>query len=119
MMMAVMLISLTPQSVFAAAKQMEAEDVIWFQTVLQKTDYVGVIFDMGSGVMRSFQMLQAFDVIFVPYLEEETARIKKGNFKELFALQGMEDCEERVHFLNMDNSPEVKKRLYQILGGEP
>lgn len=68
-------------------KQMETEDITWFQAVLQKTDYIGAIFDIGSGVMKSFQMLQAFDVILVPYLEEETARIKKGNFKGLFLLQ--------------------------------
>lgn len=103
---------------FFDSKKIEIQDMNWLKKTLEQSGYRGVIFDIGSGTLQDFQMFKVFDYIIVPYVEEERARIKKENFETLFSLQGMENCEERLVFVDMDKKAEISAVMEKIFGGE-
>lgn len=108
---------LTTGTSFFDIKQIELKDWKWLKDILQESEYCGVIFDIGSGVLQSPRIFQEFDRIVVPYLEEERAQVKRKHFLQMFARQELEDCKEKLYFLNMDKKAEAIVTMQKIFGG--
>ncbi len=100
-------------------KQMNEDDMKWFCSVLEKSAYIGFVFDVGNGLTEGFQLFTYFDWIFVPALSDEYSRIKTENFKKNLYLYSIENLEEKMIYLNMDNLSEVEAILNEkLLTGE-
>lgn len=95
-------------------RQMESEDVAWLKDVLQKSDYGGVIFDMGTGILMELDILSLFDILVVPYLKGEISTIKKQGFERLLILHGMETLQEKITYINMSNQDELTDKMKEI-----
>lgn len=105
-------------SFFCDGKQLDENDMKWFKEVVQKSGYRGVVFDMGTGIIQNLQVFEPFDHLLVPYVEEERAMVKKSNFERLFDVSSMEECKERIHFLDMNKKSEVKTVTQRIFGSD-
>lgn len=95
-------------------RQIESEDVVWLKNVLQKSDYGGVVFDMGTGILMEPDIFSLFDCLVVPYLKGEISMIKKQNFEKLLMLHGLEALQEKITYINMSNQNEVADKLEEI-----
>lgn len=103
---------------FFDARQVDVEDMIWLRAMLEASEYNGAVFDIGSGVLQDFRLLESFDVILVPYVDEEYARKKISNFEEMFRYQQMEGYKEYLHYINMTKKNEIHQQLQHIFGGD-
>lgn len=101
-------------------RQLSKEDIKWFLKIVERHGYRGVIFDIGSGVLKDYQMFGMFDTVLVPYLIEETSLRKLENFKQLLMMYGYEQQLERMIFLDMDNENIIRKSLDKLFlpGGD-
>ncbi len=106
---------LTVGTSYLDVKQLTMEDWKWFREVFEQSQYRGVLFDLGSGVLQSLQVLQSFDFIVVPCLEEECAKKKLDNFKRVLKRQSVEWKEGKMCFFNMENSEEGREWLKKTL----
>lgn len=93
---------------------LEETDVMWFREVFCKTRYTGAIFDLGTGIIRNFDILALFDKVLVPYTNEEKAIIKKDNFKNLLLYMEKERLWEQMEFIDMGASKQVQQKRKEI-----
>ncbi len=103
---------------FFDVRQMDEGDIEWLRASIEEIECNGILFDIGSGVLQEFRLLEVFDVILVPFVEDEFARKKKRNFELMFGYQEMEECRKHLHYLNMTNQMEREHQLQQIFGGD-
>lgn len=103
---------------FFDSRQVNVEDLNWLRSNLESSEYNGVLFDMGSGVLQNFRMLEGFDIILVPFMEEEYAQRKRSNFEWMFHYQEMDECKKKIRYLNMTNKNEREHQLQHIFGGD-
>lgn len=99
-------------------RQIDGEDIVWLKEVLQKSDYRGVVFDIGTGVLIDLDILSLFDCLVVPYLKGEISKIKKQNFERLLSLHGMEILQEKITYINMSNQDEIADKMEEIFKGK-
>lgn len=104
-------------SSFFDARQLEISDFKWLKDIVQGMDFRGILFDMGSGVLQDFHMLMVFDVVLVPYVEEEKAMNKKEHFEKQFTYHNMEKQKTNLHYINMTRKTEWKTEMEKIFGG--
>lgn len=95
-------------------RQIDSNDVAWMKDVLQKSDYGGVIFDMGTGVLMDPDIFNLFDRLVVPYLKGEMSMIKRQNFERLLMLYELEALQEKITYINMSNQDEVEEKKLEI-----
>lgn len=100
------------------ARNITIEDVRWIKTLLNNNQYEGILFDIGSGVLKNLQVLQEFDVVIVPYLCEERALAKKKVFERLLGQQELIEDIERFWFVNMGDQMEINQVKRNLLGGK-
>ena len=100
---------------FLDGKSINFDDFRWVRTLLVKSRYKGIVFDVGSGIIQDFQIFLEFDKVIVPYITDETAMIKQRNFKRLFDSQEMEENKKHIYFVDMDKEIAIVKR--EIFGG--
>ena len=97
-------------------KQIEEEDIEWFRGILDRCgNCKGAIFDIGTGVLKDYELFLLFDVVVVPYLTGEKELAKKERFEQLLNLYGMEHLRDSFYFINMEKEEEVaagKKELF-------
>ena len=100
---------------FFDTRGLDCHDLEWFFEVFEKlAGYRGVIFDIGLGIMLDFSMLSVFDIVIVPYINDEISLGKKERFEELIKVFDMEDLFERIRYLDMKNEPDA--RLRRLMG---
>ncbi len=99
-------------------KNVTIEDVRWIKKLLTKSQYKGILFDIGSGVLQDLHIFQEFDVVIVPYLCEKSALTKKNGFKNLLEQQEMKEELKRFWFVNMSDQKETNEVKKKLLGGE-
>lgn len=95
------------------SKMLESGDWEWLiETMRGYTDYSGVLFDIGTGILQEPAWLSLFDLVLVPYLKEEAALRKKENFEALIDVYGLMQLRERIWFIDMGNKEDIndKKR---------
>lgn len=103
---------------FLDSMQLNQEDILWLREIVKKQgDYRGIVFDIGTGVLRDLDIFNLFDYIFVPYLEEQTAVTKKQNFEKLLSVNDLEQVRERLQPLNMEDLQTVYEKVNMTLGG--
>ncbi|MDE5862840.1 MAG: hypothetical protein K2H34_00645 [Lachnospiraceae bacterium] len=98
-------------------KQIDREDMVWLREVFQDSGFSGVIFDIGTGVLRDYEIFTLFDYIIIPYLKEEGAMLKREHFEWMLEVYGIEEIKERMWFINMSDAKEVKMKIRGIFGG--
>lgn len=102
---------------FLDRRQVDGEDFRWIQSVLAESTYIGILFDIGSGIIQNSQLFGEFDRVIVPYLKEETALVKKQNFEKMLDAEEKE-CDKNIfYFVDMDNQNEIVKLKQEVFGG--
>lgn len=97
------------------AKQINETDIKWLLDVLQQMEmYSGILFDVGTGVLRELEWLSLFDYILVPFLSEESSMGKKRQFEKLIDAYELEEVKEKIRFLNMKSEREVRDKIEEI-----
>lgn len=97
------------------SKLLDFEDWKWsIETMRQLTDFWGVLFDVGTGVLQEVSWLMVFDYVIVPYLKEEQALRKKEKFEALLKACGLEEDKERFQFVDMGNEEEIRKKKQEM-----
>jgi hypothetical protein len=100
-------------------KEIEKEDWEWLLELFrQQTQYVGTIFDIGTGVLKRAEFLAFFDTILVPYIQENTALLKMRKFENLLKVFGMTELLEKMICLDMGNPQEVLRRKEEMRYGK-
>ena len=93
----------------------DREDVLWFFNVFEKlVEYRGVLFDMGTGVLRDFEVLTAFEYVIVPYIKDNKSLEKKKQFEELMEAYELEELKGKLHYLDMSPG-DGQAKLIEIL----
>ncbi len=78
------------------------EHVEWFiKELKQSARYNTVVFDIGQATFDSLDVMQAFEKIYVPILEETNATYKVENFKNIVARCGRADLLNRFKYLQI------------------
>ncbi len=96
-------------------KQLEKEDLEWLQKVLEKCEYYrGGIFDIGTGVLKDFNLFLVFDALIVPYLTEKKAMVKKEKFERMLKIYGLDDVMEKIWFINMEREEEINEKMEAV-----
>lgn len=99
-------------------RKIDKKDMGWFKETLKDKDYKGVVFDLGSGVLESIELLREFDYWLVPFLEEEIAKRKIENLKRYVDCSGMEDCQKNMYLFDVENKNEVQTVWKKVFGGD-
>lgn len=98
----------SPFSMFDT-KQIDREDIDWFLKLFEKENmYRGVIFDMGTGIPDSLNIMLSFDHIIVPFLQEESALSKRKHFEELIAAYELYELKDKLHYVDMGTGSAVE-----------
>lgn len=103
----------TGSSVFDM-RLVDEKDIIWLREVLFQSRFCGIVFDIGTGVLKDYEIFAQFDTLVVPYLLEEPALIKKENFERLLDLYGLEEIKDKIQFINMENQQEIITKTDEI-----
>ncbi|MDE7248144.1 MAG: hypothetical protein K2N43_09690, partial [Lachnospiraceae bacterium] len=94
-------------------KMLEGGDWEWVIEIMRGcSDYSGILFDIGTGILQELSWLNLFDLVLVPYLKDMAALRKKENFEALMDVYGLAELRERIWFIDMENEEEIsdKKR---------
>ena len=97
-------------------RQIDTEDVEWFLNLFsQETGYNGAVFDIGTGVMRSLNMLIPFDHIVIPYLPDKYSVGKREQFEELIRAYELDELFEKIKYINMADQKDPLDELQRLL----
>ena len=107
----------SPFSLFDT-RLIDREDIAWFIKLFEGVmDYQGFLVDMGTGILRDYQVLSMFDHVIVPYIEGDTAAKKCEQLKELIKIYELFELSEKLRFINMDSSAVPAEELKRLLLG--
>lgn len=95
-------------------RQITKEDMQWIRPVLLESNFDGMVFDIGTGVLQNYEIFSAVDDLVVPYLSEGTAMIKKQNFESGLDVLGMAEIKEKIRFVNMECQQEIVLVMEEI-----
>lgn len=100
------------------ARRISAEDVRWFKDRLKDTDYRGVVFDVGNGVLESLDVLKEFDYWLIPYVEDSLAKTKMENFHRF--VESMDDgrYSEKIIDFDIANTSKRQEIWDRVFGGD-
>lgn len=71
---------------FSDGRQIERKHMSWLCDLLRKhSDFRRVVFDIGTGALSEINLLNCFDCVFVPVLEDAVSRDKLRLFQKLAA----------------------------------
>ena len=96
-------------------RQIGREDVEWFLNVFEKcSSFKGVIFDVGTGILKDLNVLLQFDHVVVPYLNNNKSMEKRQQLEELIKAYELEELLEKIYYLEMDKG-DPKSELKMLL----
>ncbi len=85
------------------ATQITKEDINWFYKLLVgRDDYKCVIFDVGCSNFSGIEILDEFEWIYVPVLDDKVSKIKLKRFADIIALSEAH-LEEKLQYINVPN----------------
>lgn len=91
------------------SKMLDSGDWEWLiETMRGYTDFGGILFDVGTGILQELSWLTLFDLVLVPYLKESAALRKKEKFEALMDVYGLTELRERIWFIDMGNEEEIR-----------
>ena len=106
----------SPFSLFDV-RRIDREDIEWFLKVFEEESiYRGVVFDMGSAMMESYEIMLGFDHIIIPFLDVPVSQSKIRQFEELIEAYELNEIRERMHFINMDCKTPPTEEMLKLLG---
>ncbi len=106
----------SPFSLFDV-RRIERDDIEWFLKLFEEESlYRGVVFDMGSAMMESYEIMLGFDHIIIPFLDVPVSQSKIRQFEELIEAYELNEIRERMHFINMDCKTPPTEEMLKLLG---
>lgn len=104
----------SPQS-YLDFQLITVDDIQWLLTQLSKMNYFQtVVFDIGTGSLFDFQIFSLFHKVWVPILEEQTAREKEEYFS-IFIKQTFQILHSKLHFVSVPNVSYDSLRMEQFV----
>lgn len=104
----------SPQS-YLDFQQITKDDILWFLAELSKKNYFQtVVFDIGTGSLFDFQIFSLCYKVWVPILEERTAREKEEYFS-IFMKQTFQMLYSKLHFVSVPNVPYDSLKMEQFV----
>ena len=83
-------------------RTLDRQDLKWFFEVFEKTvEYRGVIFDMGTGILKDISVLAEFKHVIVPFLSDSNSLSKRSQFERLIKAYELDELKSRVKYLDM------------------
>ena len=83
-------------------RTLNRQDFKWFFEVFEKTvEYRGVIFDMGTGILKDISVLAEFKHIIVPFLSDNISLSKRSQFERLIKAYELDELKSRIKYLDM------------------
>lgn len=90
-----------PPDSFQDIRQAELQDMFFFRDGIRKRNlYDGVVFDIGVTALSGYEILSAFDSIFVPTLEDEPSQMKQKWFERAYLQEGGDI--EKLRYISLD-----------------
>lgn len=75
--------AIPPPEAYSDIRQIEVEDLEWFrEEIRKKTKYEVVVFDIGTMVLRGYELLTVFDRVLVPVLPDAVSKDKLEWFEK-------------------------------------
>lgn len=96
-------------------RNISKDDMLWLKGILRKSSYNGFVFDMGTGIIKNFELFLLFDYVFVPYISGETEEMKKDNFNKVLQLYDIDEIWEKITYLDMENPEGVMEKIDDLL----
>lgn len=83
-------------------RQITSDDIMWFlEQLIYEGTYQTIVFDIGTGSLSDLHILELFDKILVPILEEPIAQFKKEQFLQFIEQSSFIQWKEKMVFLNV------------------
>ncbi len=93
-------------------KLLDRTDMEWLISILKKSkQYQGILFDIGTGVLKDITILTLFDRVLVPCLYSGASVKKKERFEEVARAYGLNDWIRDVVFLDMEQEVSLQALL--------
>lgn len=106
----------SPFSLFDV-RRIERDDIEWFLKLFEEESlYRGVVFDMGSAMMESYEIMLGFDHIIIPFLDVPVSQGKIRQFEELIEAYELNELKERMHFIDMDCKTPPAEEMLRLIG---
>lgn len=106
----------SPQS-YLDFQEIKMNDILWFLEELTKYSFFQtVVFDIGTGSLFDFQIFSLCHKVWVPILEERTAREKEERFS-IFMKQSFQTLYNKIHFVSVPNVPYDSLKMEQFVLG--
>jgi hypothetical protein len=81
-------------------RELKRSDIEWLKGFLSQDKSCGtVVFDIGSGALGSFDVLLAFDIVYVPYIAADG---KADTFKKLIGYGSGGEYDKKLKFVDME-----------------
>lgn len=82
---------------FADSRQIEAQHIRWLCDILKRDKGINrIVFDVGTGSMSDISLLDSFDSIFVPVLDDVISRRKLEVFRRLVSESSCGISEDKI-----------------------
>lgn len=84
-------------SVYLDLRNVQKDDIICLSDCLLQTGiYSTVIYDLGSAVLDDLSLLECFDVIYMPILDDETSQRKLAGFESILRSLELREVMQRI-----------------------
>lgn len=87
-------------SCYLDLRQIGYEELEWFIHQLKSTGYYEtIVFDIGVGSLFDYDILELFDKIFMPYLDNSIANIKKDHFFQFLSKSNYTHIKDKINIV--------------------
>lgn len=100
---------------FIDTKTIGKEDILFFKKILKETFFCGAIFDISSAALEEVEILNIFDIVMVPYIEDEKSKIKMEQFKKMLQEEKLKERINKMEYINMDISSKNSYKIRKLL----
>ena len=99
-------------------RQLTAEDLEWLKNILlENTDYIRIIFDVGAGVLEDIKILSVTDKIIVPMGQDEVSMIKLNTFKSILKEEAYCELEKKINYVLVPDVAYDSRLMHDTIKG--
>lgn len=105
---------------FADNRQIEAQHIRWLCDILKKDKSINrIVFDISTGTMSDISLLDSFDSIFVPILDDVISRKKLNVFRRLMSEGSCSVYEDKINEICVPDGAydSIEMRTYVEVNG--
>jgi len=109
--------------IFLDSRDVRRADVEWLRDqIFASGRYTTVVFDIGSAAIEDFEVLEAFDRIFLPILDDEISGKKLARFEDVLRSMGLSSVTGNITPAKVPeadfSSPEMMRCVWKLLHRE-